>query len=271
MTRIAVVEWADGLLPGTETWSRIVNRINDLRPDILVTNEMPFGSWLPKTRDFSRRLAEDWVQVHEDGLDALAALNARTIVSSRPVMGPDVLANEAFILEDGTYRFLHQKHLFPAEPGWEEATWFEPFHPGFEPQQSGETSVGALLCTELMFTRYAKLLGQRGAQLIASPRATGSNSVLWHAAGIMAAVSAGAYVVSSNRVSSMARSGMFGGGGFAIDPAGKLLAATSPVDPIVVIDIDESVANAAKAEYPAYVSEEFVAGLDPISDPAALP
>lgn len=257
MTRIGIVEWEDGLLPGTEMWSRISDRVIDLRPDILVTNEMPFGRWLPRTREFSRQLAEEWAQVHEDALDALAALNVRTIVSSRPVIGAEVLANEAFLLEDGAYRFLHQKHLFPAEPGWEEATWFKPFRPGFEPQQSGQTSVGALLCTELMFTRYAKSLGQRGAQVIASPRATGSNRVLWHAAGVMAAASAGAYVVSSNRVTTMDQSGMFGGGGFAIDPSGKLLAATSSLDPIVVVEIDENVANAAKADYPAYVSEEF--------------
>ncbi|KQV78130.1 carbon-nitrogen hydrolase family protein [Rhizobium sp. Root1220] len=259
MTRIAIVEWEDGLLPGTDAWSRISDRVNDLRPDILVTNEMPFGIWLPKTKGFSREPAHEWVRLHEEGLDALSRLNARTIVSSRPVMGSDALANEAFLLEDGNYRFLHQKHLFPAEPGWEEASWFKRFRAGFNPQVSRNTSIGALLCTELMFNQCARLLGQRGTQLIVSPRATGGNHVLWHAAAVTAAASAGSYVVSSNRADSSERpSGMFGGGGFAIDPTGKLLGTTSKVEPILVIKIDENIANAAKAEYPAYVSEQHL-------------
>ncbi len=263
MTRVAIVEWEDGLHPGTEAWSRIRERVDDLRPDILVTNEMPFGYWLPTKKLYSHRLAAEWVLLHEEGLEALASLNVPTIVSSRPIMGPSALANEAFILESGRYQFLHQKHLFPAEPGWEEAAWFKPFRGGFDPKLVGKTSVGALLCTELMFTRCARSLGKRGAQLIVSPRATGNNRVLWHSAGIMAATSAGAYVVSSNRTDNLDNpSGLFGGGGFAFDPSGKLIGTTSVLEPMVLIKIDENLARAAKHEYPAYVSEEFVDQVD---------
>lgn len=267
MTRIAIVEWEDGLLPGTENWARIKERVNALQPDMLVTNEMPFGDWLPRTRGFDAERAQQWAQLHESALGELATLNAATIVSSRPVMNSEALANEAFLLERGTYRFLHQKHLFPAEPNWEEASWFKPFRPGFDPLSTGSTTLGALLCTELMFTRCAKLLGQRGADVIAAPRATGGNSVLWHAAAVMAAASAGAYVVSSNRTHNPAAPDrIFGGGGFAVDPAGKLIGTTSRQQPVVVVEIDETVARAAKSEYPAYVSEEYLKGLFPAAD-----
>lgn len=255
MTKVAVVEWQDGLVPGTKAWSLISERVNDLRPDILVTNEMPFGQWLPTTKNFVQSSAEDWVRVHDAGIDALASLNVATIVSSRPVMGGSALANEAFLLENGHYRFLHQKHFFPAEPGWEEASWFKCFRGGFVPKLTGNTIVASLLCTELMFTEHARSLGHRGAHLIAAPRATGNNRVLWHSAGTMAAASAGAYVVSSNRAENLDDpSGLFEGGGFAFDPSGKLLGTTSLLEPIVVVNIDESVAEAAKLRYPAYVS-----------------
>ncbi|MDI7865024.1 carbon-nitrogen hydrolase family protein [Rhizobiaceae bacterium n13] len=267
MTRIAIVEWEDGLLPGTEAWSRIRALVDDLHPDILVTNEMPFGNWLPRVKGFDPEQAQAWARLHDTALDELAALNATTIVSSRPVMHPDALANEAFLLERGTYRFLHHKHLFPAEPNWEEASWFKPFHSGFDPLAAGKTTIGALLCTELMFPRCAKLLGQRGAEVIAAPRATGGNSVLWHAASVIAAASAGAYVVSSNRTRNPASpDSIFGGGGFATDPHGRLIGTTSEENPVVVIEIDESIARAAKSEYPHYVSEEYLGGQFPGAD-----
>ena len=136
MTRVAIVEWQDGLLPGTDEWQRIQEQIDVLGPDILVTNEMPFGNWLPREKTFDLERAAGWARLHEEALDALATLNVATIVSSRPVIQSDFLANEAFLLDSGSYRFLHQKQLFPAEPNWEEGSWFKPFRRGYTPQLS---------------------------------------------------------------------------------------------------------------------------------------
>lgn len=260
MTRIAIVEWPDGLLPESNEWTTIRAAVASAKADILITNEMPFGEWLPKTSPFDVDLARSWSILHEEALAELNSLEVPTIVSSRPILMDGALVNEAFLLERGTYRFLHQKHLFPAEPGWQEASWFQTVRYGFEPLVSAGTCIGALLCTELMFSRCAKLMGPHGVHLIASPRASGSNEVLWRSAAIMAAASSGAYVASSNRIS-LSGTTMFGGGGFMVDPSGNLLGSTTRKTPIVVIDIDEAKADAAKAEYPAYVDDSLLSGL----------
>ncbi len=260
MTLVSVVEWPDGLLPTTDDWQRIKANVEETKPDILITNEMPFGHWVPTERQYDRDVAARWADTHEAALHDLATLGVAKVISSRPILSDDFLVNEAFVLEDGNYRFLHQKHLFPAEPGWEEASWFMPVRYGFDPQLSGRTVIGALLCTELMFPRYAKLLGQRGAQLIGVPRAAGANHNLWRSAGVMAAVSAGAYVASSNRVRGEGSTINFGGGGFILAPSGVLLASTSKEKPIATAKIEEEIADAAKLEYPAYVSDDHLTG-----------
>jgi predicted amidohydrolase len=260
VTRVSVVEWPDGLLPGSDKWDRIRAEVERAKPDILITNEMPFGQWTPTTREYDKDIAAQWADIHETALGHLAALSVARVLSSRPVLADGFLINEAFLLEEGEYRFLHHKHLFPSEPGWEEATWFRPITHGFTPQASGETIIGALVCTELMFPQYAKLLGQRKAQLIGVPRATGANHNLWRSAAVMAAVTAGAYVASSNRVKNESLTMPFGGGGFIVDPSGQVLASTSTEQAIATVDIDEAVADAAKHEYPAYVTDSHLAG-----------
>lgn len=221
---------------------------------------MPFGYWVPTTREFDHKAAARWSDMHEATLSNLATLGVAMVLSSRPVLADGFLINEAFLLDQGSYRLLHHKHLFPSEPGWEEASWFRPVTYGFTPQSSGTTVIGALVCTELMFPQYAKLLGQRGAQLIGVPRSTGSNQNLWQSAAIMAAVSAGAYVASSNRVKGESSTIAFGGGGFIVDPRGNVLALTSTARAIATVEIDETVADAAKLEYPAYVTDGHLAG-----------
>ena len=224
MPKVAIVEWRDGLLPEGTEWDRIKRQVGEVGPDILVTNEMPFGHWLAKAKDFDREKAMKWVHLHEEGLAAFEGLGVPSIVSSRPVMGEEQLANEAFALEDGRYTLLHHKHLFPAEPGWEEADWFRPYVPGFETALVGSLRIGVLLCTELMFTNHARELGRQGAELIVTPRAAGENQFLWRTAAAMAAVSAGAYVATSNRWqprSSQDR--LFGGGGLPLIHLANLL------------------------------------------------
>jgi hypothetical protein len=45
-------------------------------------------------------------------VEALRALNVPVVISTRPVIEGDRLTNEAFVLERGHFRFLHQKHFF---------------------------------------------------------------------------------------------------------------------------------------------------------------
>ena len=256
MVKAWAVEWPEGLLPGEGDWHDIVEGLPDARNDILVTNEMPFGFWQPTTRQFDTHAAREWAAVHERGLDLLAKLPVAAVISSRPVIAENKLVNEAFALIEGRYEFLHQKHYFPSESGWEEETWFTLQRPGFEVFSVAGLKVGVLLCTELMFTEKARDLGRAGADLIAVPRATGTNQRIWRTAASMAAISSGACVVSSNRVGRRSPSGPeFGGGGILVDSDGTEVATTNSSQASVPLEIDTTMTAAAKSRYPVYVKE----------------
>jgi len=253
--RICMMEGPVDLAPEGATWEGIAERISELAPDLLVTNEMPFGSWLAALPDYDPALAGESVRIHEAGLAALAALDVPAIVSSRPVPAGGRLANEAFALQGGRYTRLHHKQYFPQEPGFFEATWFEPALAGFDVVEVGGIRLGVQLCTELMFNERARRYGREGAELIVVPRASGASIGRWMTAGAMAALVSGCYVVSSNRAGRTADGQVFGGRAFAFLPDGEPLAQSTDSESIVVIDVDPARSRAQQALYPCYVRE----------------
>lgn len=258
MVTACAVEWPDGLVIDSSQWLTCAEAINRLAPDILITSEMPFGTWLPKTLPYDPARAEAWAELHGQSIQALGKL-APAVISSRPVVHRGHLANEAFVLEKGVYRALHHKHFFPAEDGWQEDGWFAPVLPGFDTHVIAGLTVGVLLCTELMFPEHARALGRQGAHLIAVPRASGSSISYWRTAGAMAAIVSGAYVMSSNRVGSAdGEPPIFGGGGFAFEPSARRIGYTSKSEPLLLVTIEREKANAAKAAYPVYVRESHL-------------
>ncbi|TPN80485.1 carbon-nitrogen hydrolase family protein [Mesorhizobium sp. CU2] len=255
MTTCAFVEWPEGLAPRGREWDEIRRQVESARPNILVTNELPFGAWIAGASLFDRDVAAGSVALHEQGLEALNALGVPTVISSRPVWAGDRLANEAFVLANGKPRPLHRKQLFPEEEGWHEETWFKGDASGFIVSDIGDLEVGVLLCTELMFNEHARHYGRAGASLIVVPRATSISQDKWFAAGAMGAIVSGSFIVSSNRVGSSAGNPSFGGRGFAFAPDGTLVAQTSPSRTLAVIDIDPAAALRQKTLYPCNVVE----------------
>lgn len=256
--RIMVVEWPDGLLPRGPEWEGIVDAVRRGRPDVLITNEMPFGSWMPSRAEYEPVRAAEWVSLHEQGLDALGRLDAGAVVSTRPVASEDRLANEAFLMIDRRYTSLHHKHVLPAEAGWHESSWFAAGGDGFAVHEVGGLKIGVLICTELMFNEHARRLGRSGADLLAVPRATGQRIDSWETAARMAALVGGCYVASSNRWGrTTADSPEFGGHGFIVAPGGVPMASTTRDCPAVLRELDTDSARSAKLEYPCYVHEDF--------------
>lgn len=251
--KLTFVEWPTGLEAGGAAWQDLAARVAHEQPDLLVTNEMPFGPWLAAHGSFDAALAARSIALHEAGLAALHALQLPQLISSRPLSAAGRLVNEAFALEGGRYRRLHQKHFFPEEEGWYERSWFGNAVPGFELAEIGGLRVGVLLCTELMFNERARAYGLAGADLIVVPRATGQSMTGWHAGCAMAAIVSGAYVVSSNRAGAEPGGPLFGGGGLAYGPDGKLIAQTSAAEPALSIAIDAGWPARQKREYPGYV------------------
>ncbi|MES2443631.1 MAG: carbon-nitrogen hydrolase family protein [Pseudomonadota bacterium] len=253
--RVGFVEWPEGLTGGGAHWDGIGAAVAASRPDLLVTNELPFGPWLADSPDFSEAEAERSIRAHGDGLESLIALGVPAILSSRPVRHGDRLANEAFVLEGGRVRPLHRKQVFPGEPGWFESAWYAGDGSGFAVADILGIGVGVLLCTEAMFNEQARFYGRQGASLIVIPRASGVDRAPWRTAGAMAALVSGAYVASSNRVGLSGGGTRFGGGGFACAPGGRLIGETGAGHSLVSFDLDPAEAAAAQRGYPCYVGE----------------
>lgn len=51
--RIAFVEWPEALSTDDPQWRELKDSVAAARPDILVTNELPFGPWLADSPVFS--------------------------------------------------------------------------------------------------------------------------------------------------------------------------------------------------------------------------
>ena len=253
--RITFVEWPEGLTVNDARWQSLRDSVCAERPDLLLTNELPFGPWLAEVPVFSEIDANLSIRAHEAGGDALIDLELPAVISTRPVWNGKRLANEAFVIEKGTARPLHRKQYFPNEPGWVESGWYAADDSGFEVAEILGIKVGVLVCTEAMFNERARAYGKQKASLLVIPRASGTNIESWKIAGAMASLVAGAYVVSSNR-SGHAKGGTeFGGGGFAYAPQGKLLAQTNSGDTVKTFELDPEQVISAQSSYPCYVPE----------------
>jgi len=253
--RVAFVEWPEGLAASGAQWDQLKNSVAAARPDILLTNELPFGPWLADADTFSRDAAQRSIDAHEQGLEALGEFAIPAVISSRPVWNGARLANEAFVIENGSVRALHRKQYFPNEPGWFESNWYAGDSSGFHPAEIAGIKIGVLICTEAMFNERARAYGKQDVALIVIPRASGMNLESWKIAGAMASLVSGAYVASSNRIGNSAGGTRFGGGGYAYAPEGPLLAVTSTAAPLRTFEIDSTIVAAAQREYPCYVPE----------------
>lgn len=238
--------------------SALADHVARTRPDLLVLPEMPFSRWLAAEpagdpADWRRSVAE-----HEAGIAGLAELGAAAVISSRPtVETTGSRRNQAFVwtAHTGAVR-VRDKYYLPDEPGFWEASWYDRGEPAFDTCRVGAARVGVLLCTDMWFFERARHYARSGAELLCVPRATPAESLAkWLAGGQAAAVSSGAYCLSSNHWIPSGSGLDCGGLGWVIDPDGQVLAVTTPDDPFVTVEIDLEVARKAKTTYPRYVRE----------------
>jgi N-carbamoylputrescine amidase len=185
-------------------------------------------------------------------LRRLPELRAEYVVGTRPVRLNGRRLNQAYLWSDAAgIQPLRSKYFLPDEPGNWEATWFERGDPSFAVFHAGATPFGVNICTELWALETYAAYAALGVELLLSPRATAlATTTKWLAAGVVAAVRAGAFSLSSNRVDA---TGACGGRGWIIDPAGDVVAMTSAAEPFATRDIDLTSAAKAKSTYPRYV------------------
>jgi N-carbamoylputrescine amidase len=227
-----------------QTWAALT-RLPQV--DLLVLPELAFMPWLCATREPDRQAwdrAADNQQLHR-----LDQVPARVIVGTRA----SGRHNEAFCWTPETgLRVVHTKTYLPDEEGFWEASWYERGPVDFEAFDTAVGRIGVSVCTEMWFSQHL----YAGVDLVVVPRATPVETTQkWLAGGAAHAVCAGAFCISSNRAETVAGTTM-GGAGWVIDPDGATLAATSPAEPVSIVDIDLGLARAAKSTYPRYVATD---------------
>jgi len=228
-------------------WTDLQRYIETESSDIVVLNEAPFDKWFAQSSEYVESVWNTAVDRHTTAIADLEF--GCSVIATAPINQNGRRHNQAFSWDATTgYAPWRRKAFLPDEESVYEATWYQAAPDQPDVRTIAEVSVGVLTCTEIWQLEWASRMGQLGAQMIATPRATGSSSLdKWFAAGRVAAICSGAYSVSSNRVSSV-----FGGGGWIFSPDGDLLARTDRENPFATATINLEVADEAKSTYPRY-------------------
>ncbi len=255
--RVTVCELNDAQDAFARDWKRLVAHVKAESSQLVLLPEMPFCSWFAVTDQFNAALWQHAVAAHDAWLARLIELAPAVVLGSRPVNEATRRLNQGFVWDQAAgYRAAHLKYYLPNEDGFWEASWYERGDGRFIPICCGAARIGFQICTDLWFMERARAYGKAGVHLIVNPRATAQPTLdKWLVGGRAAAVVAGAYSLSSNRVSDDASTVTFGGQGWIIGPDGDVLGLTSPERPFVTIEIDLDEAERAKSTYPRYVPD----------------
>lgn len=236
-------------------WGLLVRHVAAEGSDLVLLPEMPFCSWFAASPVYDETTWRRALAAHDDWMDRLAELAPAAVISTRPTDRNGVRRNEAYLWRQGApVAFVHEKRFLPDENHYWEAAWYGAGDGDFRPFRCGEVLLGAQICTEIWRNDQSRLYGASGVHVIAVPRASPASSrERWLVAGRMAAITAGAYCLSSN-AGGWCGSLEFGGQGWVIDPDGEILALTSEDRPFATVSIDPSLSDRAKHTYPRYVA-----------------
>jgi len=233
-------------------WRILCNHVVASRSEIVVLPEMPFCKPFWRGAAFEQAAWDEAVGVHEEWLPRLAGLAGAAVIGSRPVTDGTGRFNEGFWWDaKGGYRRVRRKFFLPAEPAFWESEWYQPGDASFPAQEDGAFRWGLNLCSELWAVETFRPYAHAGIHAIVTPRASmAATTDKWIALGIVAAASAGAYSISSNRVDA---TGLCGGVGWVIDPEGCVLARTSAANPFITVSLDLDQVERARTGYPCYL------------------
>jgi N-carbamoylputrescine amidase len=253
--RVTVCQLPDDRDAFDERWRALCVHARAEQPKLIVLPEMPFALWFAARRPFDEAVWRAAEEAHGHWARRLKEIGESIVVYSRPATVNGVRRNEGVAASgDGAETIAHVKRYLPDEPGFWEANWYECGDGAFAVASAGGAEIGFQICTDLWFFEEARKLGLAGAEIIACPRATPEASTeRWLVAGQAAAITAGAFCLSSNRDGPGREGVVFGGAGWIIDPDGELIARTSEAAPFATHDINLGKAREAKRTYPRYV------------------
>lgn len=255
--KVTVCELSDNELHFIDDWEKLKIHLNENKPDLLLLPELPFSSWIAAEKTPDNATKAQSADKHECWMGELEQLKVKHVIYTKPVISGDKFFNTAFAWQSGVgHRKLHTKSFFPEEPHFWEESWYDAEEgKPFEVLELDGFKIGALLCTEMWFTQYARQYGKQGIDILVCPRATGIGSVAqWVRCGQTLAVISGAYCLSANKCGIGGNDFHWGGNGFIAGPMdGELLGITRFDEKFVTREIDLGKSRQAKGEYPLYV------------------
>jgi N-carbamoylputrescine amidase len=253
--KVTVCEMPDERKVFADAWQALAAHARREDSELILLPEMPFCSWFADSRNFDAKVWQAAVKAHDEWGHRLRELAPAVVAATRPIDFGNQRYNAGFVWDaELGDRAVHAKAFLPDEEGVWEASWYHRAAPEFQPLEleiaAAEVNLGFLICTELWAMDEARLYGQEGVHALLTPRATAAMTFdKWLAGGRVAAIVAGAYSLSANRVDA---SGAFGGQSWIIDPDGNVLGLTDREHPFVTMDLDLTVAEAAKTSFPRY-------------------
>jgi N-carbamoylputrescine amidase len=257
--KLTVCELSDNEQEFVNDREQLKAHLDAHQPELLLLPELPFCQWIASEKNINDGAKIQSIALHEQWLGRLDELNAKYIVYTRPVIAGDKFFNTAFVYQKGAgHTKLHTKTYFPEEPHFWEETWYDAEEgKPFEALQLDGFKIGAMLCTEMWFTQYARQYGEQDVDILVCPRATGKGSVpQWVRCGQTLAIISGAYCLSSNKSGAGTNGFQWGGNGFIAQPMdGELLGVTTADGKFVTREIDLGRSKGAKVDYPLYVKE----------------
>jgi N-carbamoylputrescine amidase len=256
--RASVAELPDNRDRFELAWASLIQHVDFAESDIVALPELPASAWFGVTQDAND---ESWSRVvaeHDDLLANLTSFGNAIVIGTRATLENGVRHNVAFYWtrESGVVD-LHPKAILPEDAGFYEQSWYSAGPINAKPVRIRNVTVGVLICSELMATDLARQLGNAGAQIIVVPRASQMHP-RWEVASRMAAITSGAYVLTSNRVG-LGIDGRteFGGRAMIVDPDGTLLGETGQGKTFATAALDMQAVETARTTYPRYLKYGF--------------
>lgn len=239
-------------------WQSLVAHVASEKSDLVLLPEMTFSPWAAWTDEVDPAVWQAAVETHDQWLPRLEELQPSIVVSSRPVIDDGKRYNEGYIWESRSgYQAVHRKYFLPDEPGFWEASWYDHGDADFTAVEINGIKIGFLICSELWFSEHARGYARQGVHILACPRATPKVSIhKWIAGGQVAAITSGAFCLSSNYSGGGKQGPLFAGTGWIAEAeGGKILGLTSQDNPFLTMEIDLSIAENAKQTYPRYIKD----------------
>ncbi|HEV2704246.1 MAG TPA: nitrilase-related carbon-nitrogen hydrolase [Steroidobacteraceae bacterium] len=229
--KITVCQLPDGGDSLDEAWSRLVAHTRSRASDLVLLPELPFSPWLARSSSFRGESWQAAVEAHVRWEVRFAEFGPARLAGTRPVDFGNGRNNAAFLWDaDQGLRSVHAKSRLENREGCWEPIWYVSSPREFTPVAIGASLSGFLIGAELLDIRAVEEYWRAGVTLLITPRSTPAGELHhWLGAAANAAKRGHAFSASSNRAPD--------GGGWIVDPEGKILALTDASEPFVTVDL----------------------------------